>query len=214
MYTTKMKSKSFKEITRNPLEDEQGMVLVIALMIMVILSLLASFATTVSMTERQIAKNDEIFGHNFYAAEAVCVEAGATLETIPNTNLLTTTTWGTGNTYPWLEPAKASDPDPDGDGTPGTDLELQANWPMAVLPQIIPANTALANITPPGSAAPDRIRYAAQDLGIAAGGSITVGSPQTHAYALFGMYDVNRGVGKSYHGKLLVGMGYRKIVYP
>mgnify|MGYP000326083517 CR=1 FL=1 len=34
--------------------------------------------------------------------------------------------------------------DPDGDGDPGTDLELQVNWPMPGPAQVIPANTAIA----------------------------------------------------------------------
>lgn len=227
MYANKTTTKThcFRNTLREPLQGEQGMVLVIALMIMVILSLLASFATTVSNTERLIATNDEIFINNFYAAEAVCIEAGANLEAIPNTNLQTSATWGTGNTYPWLESAKSpADPnpdiaDPDGNGAdPGTNLAYQNRWPYAAAPSVTPANTALNaapnDIVPPGSAPPDRIQYAAQDLGVAAGGSVTVGQPQTHAYALYGMYDVNRGAGKTYHGKLIVSMGYKKIVYP
>lgn len=198
--------------TRSPVENDQGMVLVMALMVMVILSLLAAFATTMSNTERMIAANDEIYTHNFYAAEAVCVEAGANLEAIPNNNLKTTVTWGVGNTYPWLESAMPTDPDPDGDGTPGTNLELQANWPMAGAPQVIPATTAQANITPPGSAPPDRIQYASQKIGVT--GSLIMGQPQTHVFALYGMYDVNRGAGKSYTGKVLIAMGFKKLVYP
>ena len=197
---------------QTPVGNDQGMVLVIALMVMVILSLLAAFATTMSNTERMIAANDEVYTHNFYGAEAVCVEAGANLEAIPNGNLKTTTTWGAGKTYPWLESAMPADPDPDGDGQPGTDLELQANWPMAGAPQVIPATTALPNITPPGSAPPDRIQYAAQKIGVS--GTLIMGQPQTSVFALYGMYDVNRGVGKSYTGKVLIAMGFKKLVYP
>ena len=206
-----MKTDSFKNFTRGPIANEQGMVLVIALMIMVILSLLASFATTVSNTERFIASNDEIYLHNFYTAEAVCVEAGANIEAMPNSNLKDSTTWGSGNTYPWLESAMPGSPDPDGDGAPGTDLTRQANWPMAGAPQVIPATTTLPNIIPAGSIAPDRIQYAVQKVDQQL---VPIGDPQPHIYTLYGMYDVNRGAGKSYHGKLLIAMGYKKLIKP
>jgi len=58
-----------------PLQNENGIALIIALMLLVLLTLLGMAATTTSVVEIQIAGNDKIYKKNFYMAEAAAYEA-------------------------------------------------------------------------------------------------------------------------------------------
>ncbi|MCP4339038.1 MAG: hypothetical protein GY799_09180, partial [Desulfobulbaceae bacterium] len=98
------------------------------------------------------------------------------------------------------------------------DLDQSAQWPSGlILPNGTTLNGGDTNITPPGYAPDgttngDRIWYAALDLG-ACGGSLTDPTKVEKCYDVYGMYDVKSGGGKSYHGKMMLAVGYKRVVY-
>ncbi len=59
----------------DPLQNENGIALIVALMLLVLLTLLGMAATTTSVLEIQIAGNDKTYKQNFYMAEAAAYEA-------------------------------------------------------------------------------------------------------------------------------------------
>lgn len=67
-----------KDITR--LNNEEGSVLIVALVILVLLTLLGIFATKTSEIEIQIAGNDMRYKRNLYSAEAVAMECAQNLK--------------------------------------------------------------------------------------------------------------------------------------
>jgi Tfp pilus assembly protein PilX len=58
-----------------PLQNENGIALIVALMLLVLLTLLGMAATTTAVLEIQIAGNDKVYKQNFYMAEAAAYEA-------------------------------------------------------------------------------------------------------------------------------------------
>ena len=62
------------------LKNEDGSIMVIALLIMAVLTILGISAIDTSNVEIQIAGNDRIYKDNFYKAEAASVAAAQTLE--------------------------------------------------------------------------------------------------------------------------------------
>jgi hypothetical protein len=68
------------------LGNEDGSVLVIALVMLALLTIMGISATTTSNIEMQVAKNIEFYTQNFYMAEAAAMEAAQELE---NRNLQT-----------------------------------------------------------------------------------------------------------------------------
>ncbi len=196
--------------------NQTGAVLVVALMMLVILSIMGGFALTISSIERRVTNNSEVFQHNFYAAEAVTLEAATTIFEENDDDLNPPS--GAPPAYNWL---KLDDP--------AIDLTQSSQWPSAL---IAPEETTLteglspfADITPPGYAsdttsAGDRIWYAAIDNGTCgawtgSGGSLTggPGAPQERCYDVYGMYDVKRGAGKTYNGRMMMTIGYKKVLY-
>ncbi len=67
-----------------PLENEDGIALIIALMLLVLLTLLGMAATTTSVLEIQIADNDRDYKVNFYRAETAAYEAARNMGNAPD----------------------------------------------------------------------------------------------------------------------------------
>ena len=67
-----------KDITR--IKTEDGSVLIVALIVLVLLTLLGIFAGRTSEIEIQIAANDMRYKRNLYSAEAVALEGGQTIK--------------------------------------------------------------------------------------------------------------------------------------
>ena len=67
-----------KEITR--LKSEEGSVLIVALVILVLLTLLGIFATKTSEIEIQIAGNEMRYKRNLYSAEGVAMECAQNIK--------------------------------------------------------------------------------------------------------------------------------------
>ena len=185
--------------------NEKGAVLVVALLMLVILSIMGAFAMSISMIEQKVTSNSEVFQHNFYTVEATTLEAAARIEEdYTDDQLLDLVS----SAIPWL---KLHDP--------AIDLRQSVQWPHAM---ILPSETELiitpTDITPAGyapdtTAAGDRIWHAALDRGICAGGSLTDPTKEEHCYDIYGMYDIKRGSGKSYTGRMLMTVGYKNVLY-
>ncbi len=78
------------EISR--VKNEEGSVLIVALIVLVLLTLLGIFATRTTEVEIQIAGNDYRYKRNVYSAEAVAMECA---QNIKDTDVLDTA-------LPWL----------------------------------------------------------------------------------------------------------------
>ena len=188
---------------RTTIDNERGAVLVVSLMMLVILSIMGAFAMTISMIEQKVTRNSEVFQHNFYSVEGATLEAAAVIDQTDDSILL-----NSGAFPAWLKVQQ-----------PGINLRFSNQWPSAL---IAPADTTLngapTNITPPGYAPDgttggDRIWNAAIDNGICAGGSLTDPTKEEHCYDVYGMYDVKRGTGKTYTGRMMMTVGYKKVLY-
>lgn len=196
------KQKSQYFIAGKILTEESGFVLITALMFMVILAIMGVASMSIRNTEQTVTQNAEIFQNNFYAVEAVTLEGATKIDAAPDATLKDVAA------FPgWLKVKN-----------PATiNLNLSAQWPGVVIPADTSLNGGVTNITPPGyvsngTAAGDRIWYAAVDLG-ACGGSVTDPTKVEKCYDIYGMYDVKPGAGKSYHGKMMLAVGYKRVVY-
>ncbi len=65
---------------KHPLKDENGFVLLVALIMLAMCTLLGIWATTTSTTEIQIAQNERIYKDNLYRSEAAAMESAQRLE--------------------------------------------------------------------------------------------------------------------------------------
>ena len=199
----KTETKLLLKVVR-PVSDERGMILIISLLLLVVLSLMSVAAVYMSNSEQTIAANNEVIQNNFYALEAVCVEAAMAIEDLDDDDLNGT------NVQTWV---KNDYIDHLSNPIAALDMSLNTNWPSA---QVTPRNTRLnsgtTDIVPAGSVAPDRIQYAVIDTGFAAGSSMTSGSEVVHAYALYAMYDVRFGAGKAFPGRMIMSMGHKRKV--
>ena len=72
------KVKTMKQLYK--VKNEEGSVLIVALIVLVLLTLLGIFATRTSEVEIQIAANDLRYKRNVYSAEAVAMECAQTLK--------------------------------------------------------------------------------------------------------------------------------------
>lgn len=187
--------------------NERGAVLVLALLMLVILSIMGAFALTISSLEQRITSNSEIFQHNFYAVEAVTLEGAAALNQTDDAEFVDAA-------YPDNIDGLALD-------DPSINLRLSAQWHDAN-PGIVPEPTSLTaaavDIRPPGydsdgTVDGDRIWYARTDNGVCFGASLTDPDKEERCFDVYGMYDVKRGAGKAYTGRMLLTVGYKKIVY-
>jgi hypothetical protein len=62
------------------LKNEEGSILIVALIVLVLLTLLGIFATRTTEVEIQIARNDMRYKRNVYSAEAVAMEAAQNIK--------------------------------------------------------------------------------------------------------------------------------------
>ncbi len=97
------------------LDNENGSIMVLVLMILALMTILGTSATTTTVTELQIVRNDVAYKKNFYTAEAAAIEAAQMVtdytelddlrEAIPDwmnesdtyTSLTDDTNWGDSN---------------------------------------------------------------------------------------------------------------------
>lgn len=186
--------------------NENGAVLVVALLMLVILSIMGAFAMSISLIEQKVTNNSEVFQHNFYAVEATMLEAAARIEETDDADLLDLAAASV--PLAWLKPSD-----------PAIDLKQSSQWPHAmILPSettlnVLPTDITPAGYTPDGTATGDRIWHAALDIGLCAGASLTDPTREEHCYDVYGMYDIKRGIGKTYTGRMLMTVGYKNVLY-
>ena len=70
--------------TNFPMKNENGSVIIAALLMLVLLTIVGIASTNVSNTEVQIAGHTTAYQQNFYRAEGATIEATTQLEAIPN----------------------------------------------------------------------------------------------------------------------------------
>ena len=87
------------------LNNENGVALITALMLLVLLTLLGMAATTTSTLEIMIAGNDRAYKQNLYRAESAAVYAAVIMEEQTNPIQIL----GTDGANPWIKPALVSE---------------------------------------------------------------------------------------------------------
>ncbi|RJQ64144.1 MAG: hypothetical protein C4530_02570 [Desulfobacteraceae bacterium] len=172
-----------ERIRKAYIDNENGSVLVIALVMLAFISLLGISVTTTSTTEVQIAGNDRIYKQNVYKAEAAAMEGAQRIENETSKQVLmraTPTAW-LSDSDSMTTPTTADSWDHDGEG--GNDNSQAAD----------------ASIDSEGNT-----YFSVVDRGIAPGGSLSMGGgTQLHEYAVYGFYNGTQG-------QVLVEIGYRK----
>jgi Tfp pilus assembly protein PilX len=146
------------------LKNEDGSVLVLALVMLVLLTLLGIAASRTSSIEIQVSGNDTIYKQNLYMAEAGAMEAAQELE---DTDLET-------SPPAWLHAIGTLDED--------TNIPDAGFWTDANSKKI----TGITNLP--------NTRLLAVSEGIAAGGSLDMSKSNVNSYATYGRCELNRGV--------------------
>jgi hypothetical protein len=193
------------------LANERGAALVTALLVMVILTIMGTVAMTIRNTEQSIVLNSEVFQHNFYSLEGVTLEAAHVLDNLDDECLLNYSDPSCPASLNWLKVYDS--------GNAALNMKLQTNWPSgSILPAATSLNTDPTRIIPPGyndtgASTGDRVWYAVLDQGLCSTGSRRVGAPEERCYDIYGMYDIKRGAGKAYTGRMMLQIGYQQMVY-
>jgi Tfp pilus assembly protein PilX len=194
--------------------NEQGFILVMALVMLVILSIMGTAAMTVRNTEVAVVANAEVMQNNFYALEAVTLEGTTALENTADGILLNVAT----APLPWLKPNDPATP-------PVIDLSTSSAWLNRSKDTELFTEVKIekSKIYRPGyTTAGNRIQYAAvqgslasdaTDYDLCKGSDRSDGTKLEKCYSVYGMYDVKSGVGKTYSGRRMLMVGYKKTVY-
>ena len=70
------------------LEDEQGSVMIMAILILALLTIIGICSTNTSVMESQVVRNAAIRKQNFYRAESAVIQAAQELDNLKNTTIL------------------------------------------------------------------------------------------------------------------------------
>jgi Tfp pilus assembly protein PilX len=145
--------------TTSILKNEEGVVMIAALMVLVLLTIIGIASTKVSNTEVRIASRELIYQQNFYRAEGATMEALEVMENDPNPK----------TTDPdWLWAAL---------DTFTADMPYDSTlWDGTLVG---------ADATPEPSALSDT-SYVVVSGGIVEGESLDIGSTKIHRYAIYG----------------------------
>jgi Tfp pilus assembly protein PilX len=170
------------------LENEEGSVIILSLLVLVILSIVGFSANRTSTTEMQIVRNDATYQQNFYLAESGATHGGQLLSNLMDKNSLKK------RTPTWLN--EIGDVDTDDDKT----IDDISTW-FASSGAGQTANTSAIT-------ADNSVEFSVVDVGIAGGSSTTMGQPQLHNFSIIGIGN------RSDRGQIMIQVGYRKIIYP
>jgi Tfp pilus assembly protein PilX len=149
------------------LKNEEGTVMVIALLILALLTIIGISGTNTTVTELQIVGNDARYRQNFYRAEAAVMEAAQMSENAP-VDTLRDRTFNTAG-YEWLT----------GRGVNSSDMTVTANWNIGT-------NCTTAAATLPST------MYSVVEEGVV-GGSLDVSGTQLYEYTIYGLCNANNG---------------------
>ncbi len=147
------------------LKNEEGTVMVIALLMLALLTIIGISGTNTAVTELQIVGNDARYRQNFYRAEAAVMEAAQMSENAP-VDTLRDRTFNTAG-YEWLT----------GRNVNASDMTVTANW-------IAGTNSAAATFA--------GTMYSVVEEGVL-GGSLDVSGTQLYEYTIYGLCNVNNG---------------------
>ena len=149
------------------IENQQGSVLLIALIILLLVSLLGLRSLSMTGTELKISGNDRNYTQNFYRAEAAAKEAAYFLECTGDLDPSTTT-------LTWLSDGSSSgtfDPEEDSWDTSGTD-----------------ANASDSDFYGDGQS-----KFCASRTGVVSGTSIAMDSQTKWVYVVYGRSQLSSG---------------------
>lgn len=170
------------------LKNEEGSVIVIALLILVLLTIIGISGTNTTVTELGIVRNEAIYKQNFFRAEAAAVNAAQLLEDEDNAMLLRDLPYGRGIKQ-WLRNDFNDLLDP-GSGNIASD----ANWKDE------------DDSTDFSEEAIDLDnRFLAFHQGVASGSTLGMDGSTLHDFSIFGRSQTNGVAGAS-----IIEMGYRK----
>jgi len=158
-----------KKIT-NTLNNEQGFVLVAALMMLMILLVIGIAATNTTTIELQISGNDKLAKQTFYQAEGVVAEAVRVIANDSSPNLEDPTF------LPWLnlDPVGAGILTTGAGGTEVTDVHNDTFW----------TNNGASSALPVTGT--QTLEMTGAFRGLAPGGSLDLGASRLHDYDIYG----------------------------
>lgn len=149
------------------LKNEEGTVIVVALLILVMLTIIGISGTNTTVTELQIVGNDARYRQNFYRAEGAVMEAAQMLENAPVGNLedrtFTALTWLTGR------------------NVNAKDMTVTGNWDDD------PTSPAC------NSEAGTLAMYSAVEERVGPGSSLDMTGTQLYEYSIYGLWNANNG---------------------
>ena len=157
-----MRIKTMKE--RCMLKNEEGSILVVALVMLVLLTLIGISATETSRIDIKIAGNEMVYRENFYQAEAAVMQA---IQDMENSDLeAATPTWVA------TDIGAISD----------DDVRDADNW-----------DGTFPNGTAPGTASLPNSKMVSVFQGIETGGSLDMGRSRIYTYRVFGRSNTKNG---------------------
>ena len=140
------------------LKNEDGAVLVAAILILVLLTIVGIVSTNISNTEINTAFNEIIYQQNLYRAEGATIESVDLLDGIADPKT---------NPPSWLEP--------DLDQITDADINDPTFW-----------QSGLSGTMPQASSTLDDTTFVVVSEGLVSGTSLGMGSSKVHSYAVFG----------------------------
>lgn len=147
------------------LGGEDGSVLVLALIMLVLLTLVGNSANQIASVEMQIAGNEAVYKNNFYLAEAAAMQS---IQGLENTDLKA-------SPPAWLEetPGELTD----------TQVRVDGNW----------SGSFPGGAVPLASAVDPNTRFVAVSEGIDVSSSLDLGKSRVYAYKVYGRSKVDNG---------------------
>ncbi|MFH1984686.1 MAG: pilus assembly PilX N-terminal domain-containing protein [Pseudomonadota bacterium] len=165
------------------LANEDGSVIILALIMLVLLTLVGTSSTNTSIMEVQMAGNERVYKQNFFMAEATAMQTFQWIEDLGNP---TSNTNIKDSTFKWVD-----------GGANTTFNNVTANW----------VNLS----TDTGKPGYDNLYSLVVHTGVAAGGSLDVtASTSIHAYSVYGQYVANADTDTSDNERLIIESGYKK----
>jgi Tfp pilus assembly protein PilX len=167
----------------SPLKNEDGSVIVMAMIILVLLTLIGISSTDNTVIENQIVRSEALYRQNLYRAESAIIELAQFMEDNDITSPAA---------YDWLTDAVAA-----------ADMTIAANWDWSGGGS---ANAQLSNNMDDAGDANNVTAHAAIAKGIAGGSSLDMAADSNlYDYDVYGIYNSTTN-----QGRKLIAMGYRK----
>ncbi len=153
---------------KSPIKNEDGSVIILALIFLVLLTIIGMSAVDTSIIEVQISGNDVRYKTNLYRAEGAAMEVAQIIETETNPSFLHPQ--GT-NSPSWMYPSDVFD----------------LSDPNIMDGRVAAGELGVSNVHADAS-------YGVVALGIGFGDSLDITSPsQMNEYAIYGFYSGNDG---------------------